>query len=62
VRGLEPLTQPAFIDPVIVHRRPGRIETRSLGIQYRSFEDLEDLYALQYVIDARSRGAARSTA
>jgi 2-polyprenyl-3-methyl-5-hydroxy-6-metoxy-1,4-benzoquinol methylase len=62
VHGLEPLTQPAYIDPVIVHRHPGRIETRSLGIQYRSFEDLEDLYALQYVVDARSRDAARSGA
>lgn len=62
VRSLEPLTQPAFIDPVIVQRRPGRIETRTLSIQYRSYEDLEDLYALQYVVDARSRGTARTEA
>ena len=62
VRGLEPLTQPAFIDPAVVHRRPGRIETRTLAIQYRSFEDLEDLYALQYVVDARSLEAARTAA
>ena len=62
VRSLEPLTQPAFVDPVIVQRRPGRIETRTLSIQYRSYEDLEDLYALQYVVDARSRGPARMEA
>ena len=62
VRGLEPLTQPGLVDQVVVHRRPGRIETRTLGIQYGSFEDLEDLYALQYVVDARSRGAARTAA
>lgn len=63
VRGLEPLTQPGLIDQVVVHRRPGRIETRTLSIQYRSFEDLEDLYALQYVVDARAaaaRGAAQA--
>jgi 2-polyprenyl-3-methyl-5-hydroxy-6-metoxy-1,4-benzoquinol methylase len=57
VRRLEPLTQPAIVDPVIVNRRPGRVETRSLSIAYQSFEDLEDLYALQYVVDARSTSA-----
>jgi hypothetical protein len=37
-----------------VHRRPGRLDTRTLSIRYRSFDDLEDLYALQYVVDARA--------
>lgn len=55
VRRMEPLTQPALVDRVVVHRRPGRIDTRTLSIPFRSFEDLEDLYALQYVVDARSR-------
>jgi len=54
VQRLDPLTQPAMVDPVIVNRRPGRVETRTLSIEYKSFEDLEDLYALQYVVDARS--------
>lgn len=54
VRRLDPLTRPAQVDPVVVHRQPGRIDTRTLSIHYRSFEDLEDLYALQYVVDARS--------
>ena len=54
VRRLDPLTQPALVDQVVVHRRPGRIDTRALSIHYRTFEDLEDLYALQYVVDARS--------
>jgi 2-polyprenyl-3-methyl-5-hydroxy-6-metoxy-1,4-benzoquinol methylase len=53
VRSLEPLTQPAVVDPVIVNRRPGRVDTRTLSIAYQSFDDLEDLYALQYVVDAR---------
>ena len=59
VQRLEPLTQPALIEPMIVNRRPGRVQTRTLSIEYQSFEDLEDLYALQYVVDARARAAAR---
>jgi hypothetical protein len=51
---MDPLTQPAVIDQVVVHRQPGRLVTRTMSINYRSFEELEDLYALQYVIDARS--------
>jgi 2-polyprenyl-3-methyl-5-hydroxy-6-metoxy-1,4-benzoquinol methylase len=62
VQRLEPLTQPAVIDPVIVNRRPGRVETRTLSIAYRSFEDLEDLYALQYVVDARPASPAVAAA
>ncbi|HKP67250.1 MAG TPA: class I SAM-dependent methyltransferase, partial [Casimicrobiaceae bacterium] len=57
VQRLDPLTQPAVVDPVIINRRPGRIETRSLSIAYKSFDDLEDLYALQYVVDARVRSS-----
>jgi SAM-dependent methyltransferase len=57
VLRLEPLTQPAVVDPMIVHRQPGRLDTRTISIRYRTFEDLEDLYALQYVVDARSGGS-----
>jgi len=57
VQRLDPLTQPAVVDPVIINRRPGRIETRSLSIAYKSFDELEDLYALQYVVDARVRSS-----
>jgi len=53
VTRVEPLTQPAVVDQVVVNRRPGRLETRTLSIEYKSFDDLEDLYALQYVVDAR---------
>jgi SAM-dependent methyltransferase len=59
VQRLVPLTQPAVIDPMIINRRPGRVQTRTLSIEYQSFGDLEDLYALQYVADARARAAAR---
>jgi 2-polyprenyl-3-methyl-5-hydroxy-6-metoxy-1,4-benzoquinol methylase len=54
VRRITPLTQPAAVDRVVVHRRPGRLDTRTLSIRYRSFDDLEDLYALQYVVDAHA--------
>ena len=54
VTRLQPLTQPVVIDQVVVHRQPGRLVTRTMSVGYRSFEDLEDLYALQYVIDAHT--------
>lgn len=57
---VDPLTQPAVVDRVVVDRRPGRIDTRNITVRYRSFEDLEDLYALQYVIDARFAGGDAS--
>ena len=59
VGRIDPLTQPALIDQVVVDRRPGRVDTRSVSVRYRSFEDLEDLYALQYVVDARAGDGAR---
>jgi SAM-dependent methyltransferase len=54
VRNLEPLTQPEIVDPIVVARRPGRIDTRHVSIAFRDFAELEDLYAFQYVIDAVS--------
>jgi SAM-dependent methyltransferase len=50
---MQPLLRPEMIDPHIVARRPGRLLTRNLSIDFRDLEDLEDLYAVQYVIDAR---------
>ncbi|HEV3239080.1 MAG TPA: class I SAM-dependent methyltransferase [Casimicrobiaceae bacterium] len=52
VRRLEPLLQPEMIDRVVVQRGPGRIDTRNLRIKFRSTDELEDLYALQHVVDA----------
>lgn len=54
VRRMEPLIQPAWIDRFVIARRPGRLVTRNLSIVFRNRDDLEDLYALQYVIDARA--------
>ncbi len=52
VRNMEPLTQPEIVDGIVVNRRPGRLDTRNVSIGFHSFDDLEDLYAFQYVIDA----------
>ena len=52
VRNLEPLTQPEMVDRVVVQRGPGRIDTRNVRIKFRSTDEIEDLYALQYVVDA----------
>ena len=54
VAHMEPLTQPAWVDPRVIARRPGRLVTQNLSIAFRSRDDLEDLYAFQYVVDARA--------
>ena len=53
VREMTPLFRPETVDRYILARRPGRVTTRNLSICYRDREDLEDLYAIQYVVDAR---------
>lgn len=53
VRQMTPLTQPAMVEHYVRDRRPGRIVTRHMTIHYRDFDELEELYALQFVIDAR---------
>ena len=50
---MQPLLRPEMIERHVVARRPGRLMTRNLSIDFHDLEDLEDLYALQYVIDAR---------
>ncbi len=62
VAHMEPLTQPGTVDPYVVARRPGRLVTRHLSIAFGSREDLEDLYALQYVVDARAAAASSGAA
>lgn len=53
VLDMQPLLQPEMVERHVVSRRPGQLMTRNLSIDFRDLEDLEDLYALQYVIDAR---------
>ena len=53
VLHMEPLTQPKWVDRHVVARHPGRLQTQHLSISFRDFDDLEDLYAFQYVVDAR---------
>ena len=54
VTHMEPLTQPAWVDRYVIARRPGKLVTKNLSIAFRNREDLEDLYAFQYVVDARA--------
>jgi 2-polyprenyl-3-methyl-5-hydroxy-6-metoxy-1,4-benzoquinol methylase len=51
---MEPLTQPALIDRHVVSRSPGRVVARNVTVRVRDYDDLQDLYALQYVVDARA--------
>jgi SAM-dependent methyltransferase len=60
VFALEPLLQRELIDRRVVLRGPGRLTTRSVSIKFRDLEDLEDLYAFQYVIDARVQDRAKT--
>ena len=53
VTQMIPLTQPKLLDKHVVDRRPGQLVTRNLTLRYRDMAELEDLYALQYVIDAK---------
>jgi O-antigen biosynthesis protein len=62
VQQMIPLTQPKLLERYVVDRRPGEIVTRHMTIRYVDFEELEELYALQYVIDARPAPSVPSTA
>ena len=57
VAHMEPLTQPVWVDRYVIARRPGKLVTKSLSIAFRNRDDLEDLYAFQYVVDARAATA-----
>ena len=57
VAHMEPLTQPVWVDRCVIARRPGRLVTQNLSITFRNREDLEDLYAFQYVVDGRAADA-----
>ncbi|HTS20725.1 MAG TPA: class I SAM-dependent methyltransferase [Casimicrobiaceae bacterium] len=57
VLDMVPIYRPETVDGHILERRPGRLTTRNLSIAFRDREDLEDLYALQYVVEARPRAA-----
>lgn len=60
VLDMVPIFRPETVDHYILERQPGRLKTRNLSICVRDREDLEDLYAFQYVIDARIRDSGRT--
>lgn len=57
IADMQPLLRPDMIEDRVVSRGPGRVTTRHLSIAFRDLQDLEDLYAIQYVIDARTTSA-----
>jgi SAM-dependent methyltransferase len=59
VLDMVPIFRPETVDHYILERQPGRLKTRNLSICFRDREDLEDLYAFQYVIEARTRDSGR---
>ncbi|HZI82894.1 MAG TPA: class I SAM-dependent methyltransferase [Casimicrobiaceae bacterium] len=55
VLDMVPIFRPETVEHYIVDRRPGRLTTRNLSIAFRDRDDLEDLFAFQYVVEARTR-------
>jgi 2-polyprenyl-3-methyl-5-hydroxy-6-metoxy-1,4-benzoquinol methylase len=53
VRQMVPLTQPKLLDKLVLDRRPGQLVMQNVTLRYRDMDELEDLYALQYVVDAK---------
>ena len=51
--AVDPLTRPDTMTGVVCSHRPGVIETANLSVRYQSVDELEEYYAIQYVIDAR---------
>jgi len=51
---MEPLTQPAWIARHVLARAPGRVVAHNITIRVRNFDELQELYALQYVVDGRA--------
>lgn len=54
VRAMEPLTHPELMESIAIGHRQNSVETERVSIKYQSTEDLEGLYAIQYVVDARA--------
>ncbi|MBN8477793.1 MAG: methyltransferase domain-containing protein [Burkholderiales bacterium] len=52
VVSMEPLVQPE-LDELVVERRPGSVSTRHVSVRCPTRESFDDLYALQYAVDAR---------
>jgi len=58
---MEALTQPMWIDRHVVARTPGKIVAHNIAIRFRNFDELQELYALQYVVDARAKQPASAS-
>jgi SAM-dependent methyltransferase len=57
VLEMVPVFRPETVDHYILERHPGQLKTRNVSVSFRDREDLEELYAFQYVVEARAAQA-----
>lgn len=53
VLSADPLTHPEAMAEIVTLHEAGRIETANVSVRYQSIDELEEYFAIQYVIDAR---------
>ena len=53
VLAADPLTHPEAMAEIVTHHEAGRVETANVSVRYQSIDELEEYFAIQYVIDAR---------
>ena len=53
VLSADPLTHPEAMAEIVTLHEPGRVETANVSVRYQSIDELEEYFAIQYVIDAR---------
>jgi SAM-dependent methyltransferase len=53
VLSADPLTHPEAMAEIVTAHEPGRVETSNVSVRYQSVDELEEYFAIQYVIDAR---------
>jgi SAM-dependent methyltransferase len=53
VLSADPLTHPEAMAEIVTAHEAGRVETANVSVRYQSIDELEEYFAIQYVIDAR---------
>jgi SAM-dependent methyltransferase len=61
VLEMVPVFRPETVDHYVLERHPGRLKTRNVAVSFKDREELEELYAFQYVVDARVNDLAGVT-
>lgn len=53
VLSADPLMHPEPMAGIVTAHEPRRIETSNISVRYQSIDEMEEYFAIQYVIDAR---------